>query len=125
MGPQLENGFTMLANQVLEDIAMTNFNGSQIKLILAIISKTYSECERDKEGEIKKDGKGRPIKKREAVISIGELVDLTGLSNSKVRENLDLLVEWNVINKKTSISRRPSVFSYQKHSKFWRVPDRI
>lgn len=40
-GPQLENGFTQIANELLEVIMRTNFNATQLKILLCIIRFTY------------------------------------------------------------------------------------
>lgn len=47
--PQLENGYTRIANELLEAVFRANFNGSQIRVILCLLRNTYGygrkECE--------------------------------------------------------------------------------
>lgn len=39
--PQLENGYTRIANELIEAIIRSKFNGTQYAIILATIRKTY------------------------------------------------------------------------------------
>lgn len=47
--PQLEDGYTRIANELLEAIFQANFNGSQIRVLLCLLRNTYGfnrkECE--------------------------------------------------------------------------------
>lgn len=47
--PQLENGYTRIANELLEAVFQANFNGSQVRVILCLLRNTYGygrkECE--------------------------------------------------------------------------------
>jgi phage replication O-like protein O len=45
--PQLEGGYTRLANELLEWIARAPLNGSQFRLLMAVIRKTYGHQKKD------------------------------------------------------------------------------
>lgn len=45
--PQLENGYTQLANEVLDWIARAPLNGSQFRLLMTVVRKTYGHHKKD------------------------------------------------------------------------------
>lgn len=77
--PQLENGYTRIANELLEAVAKFPFNGSQLRMIIFLWRKTY--------------GYGKKADK----ISISQFVKGTGLSRSAVTKELKRLKQMNVI----------------------------
>lgn len=78
--PQLENGYTRIANELLEAIILFPFTGAQYKLILALIRKTYG------------------FHKKEDVVSHGQYVAMTGLNRRTVQRELKKLQGMNVFN---------------------------
>lgn len=64
--PQKENGYTAIANEILESLARLDIIGSQFAIILAVIRKTYG------------------FKKKEDQISISQLMEMTSLSRRTV-----------------------------------------
>jgi len=64
--PQKENGYTPIANEIMEALAKTNLNAYQSRIVIAILRKTYG------------------YKKKEDWISISQLVGLTGIKKSHV-----------------------------------------
>lgn len=64
--PQIENGYTKIANEIIEAICKTNFNGYQSRLLWAVIRKTYG------------------FKKKEAWISLSQFSNLTGLRKQHI-----------------------------------------
>lgn len=123
-GPQLENGYSMVANEILEDLASAGLTGIQYQLVIVVLRKTYGECQRDEQGNIKRRGDGKPLKLKEAPISIPEFMELTGCSHGAVVRNLKLLVEWNVLRKIPGKGTAPARYGYQKYKETWRIPGR-
>ena len=77
--PQTENGFTRIANELLEAIYSTGFNGTQFKIILCIIRFTY--------------GFGR----KSHDMSISFISQATGISRRYISAELNKLIENNVV----------------------------
>ena len=77
--PQLENGYTRIANELLEATAKFPFNGSQYKIILFLWRKTYG------------------FHKKVDSISLSQWVKGTGLNNRTIRRELKKLRQMNVI----------------------------
>ena len=64
--PELKNGYTKIANELIEAIVKTNFNAYQIRVLFAIIRKTYG------------------WNKKQDWIPLSQLVELTGIAKSHV-----------------------------------------
>lgn len=77
--PQLENGYTRIANELLEATAKFPFTGAQLRLILFLWRKTYG------------------FRKKVDEISISQWVKGTGLNERTVRRELKTLKTLNVI----------------------------
>lgn len=77
--PQKENGYTAIANEILEEVAKRDFNGTQLRIILAIWRLTYG------------------YQRKSHAISIGFLADLTGIEKRYLRQQLKKLIDANVI----------------------------
>ncbi|QUH21452.1 replication protein [Alkaliphilus sp. B6464] len=77
--PQLENGYTRIANELLEVIYSTKFNATQLKILLCIIRYTY--------------GFGR----KEHELSLSFISKATGVSRRYVSSELNKLIESNVV----------------------------
>lgn len=76
--PQLEDGYTRIANELLEAICKFPFNGSQFRILLFLIRKTY--------GWHKTTDK----------IAYSQWVKGTGLNIRTIRRELKNLKEMNV-----------------------------
>lgn len=79
--PQLEDGYTRIANELLEATARFPFNGSQLRMVLFLWRKTYG------------------FQKKEDRISISQWVEGTGLNPRTVSKELARLERMNVILK--------------------------
>ena len=77
--PQLENGYTKIANELIEATAKFPFNGSQLRMILFLWRKTY--------------GWNKKIDK----ISLSQWSKGTGLSQRNICRELKNLKKMNVI----------------------------
>jgi phage replication O-like protein O len=93
--PQTENGYTKIANEILEKIACTDFLGSEFRILNCIIRKTYG------------------FHKKDDVISLTQFEKATGLSRPTVVSVIKNLIENKVIIK---IKNR---FSLNKNWEEW------
>lgn len=77
--PQTENGFTRIANELLEAIYSTGFNGTQFKILLCVIRYTYG------------------FKRKSHDLSISFISKATGVSKRYVSSELSRLIDNKVI----------------------------
>ena len=97
--PQVEDGYTRLANEIIDAFALTQLSGYQWRCMMFLIRKTY--------------GWG----KLDEVIPLSQWVAGTGISKAHVCRTLLELEEKNIITK------TGNRYSFQKDSTKW--PDRI
>ena len=79
--PQKENGYTAIANELLEQILKAPLNSSDFRIFLTIIRKTYG------------------YNKKEDHISLTQFEKYTGLSRPTVVKSLKRLVNWCLLVK--------------------------
>jgi phage replication O-like protein O len=77
--PQVEDGYTRIANELLEAIYSTGFNGTQFKILLCIIRYTYG------------------FKRKSHDLSIGFISKATGVSRRYISAELSRLIDSKVI----------------------------
>lgn len=103
--PQIENGFTKIAHELLDAICRFKFNGAQLRIIMKIWRLTYGYNRIDHD------------------FSISFLSEETGLSESAVKKELKTLIDSSVLivtEKATrSTSRR---LSFNKNYDDWTIP---
>lgn len=80
MTAQLENGYTRIANELMEAISMAKFNGSQFRIVLAVLRQTYG------------------FNRKSAEISISFLSKATGIEERHIRKEVDRLINSHVLN---------------------------
>jgi len=102
-GPQKENGFTPIANEIMEVLASSKFTTREYKCLLFLLRKTYGYSQ------------------REDAISLTQWIDGTGLYKIDVSRTLQRLVARNVIVITTSGSGRgaTTVYRFNKHYEQW------
>ena len=98
-GPQTENGYTRIANEVLEDILAGGFNKRELLVLFSIIRKTYG------------------FNKTQDEISASQIAIMTGLAREHVARTINSLVNRGVVLKQSQ--RRCNVLSYQKKANLW------
>jgi len=79
--PQKENGYTGIANEILESLVMTRLLGSEFQIVLCIIRKTYG------------------FQKKEDRISLSQFQKDTKISRPTVVKTLKNLLSRSIINK--------------------------
>lgn len=77
--PQLENGYTRIANEILEATAKFQFNGAQLRLLIFLWRKTYG------------------FQKKADNISLSQWEEGTGLNRRTVQRELRALQKMNVL----------------------------
>ncbi|MAT57234.1 MAG: hypothetical protein CMF23_04620 [Ignavibacteriae bacterium] len=78
--PQTENGFTKIANEILEEIIKTDFSKRELKIIFAVVRFTYG------------------FNRKEAELSIRYLSTYTGINFQHINKTLTDLQHKNVIS---------------------------
>ncbi len=76
---QLEHGYTKIANEILERMALTKLSPTQFRLIFVIWRYTYGFNRKDHE------------------MSLSFLAEATGVHKQRVKQELDKLIESNII----------------------------
>ena len=98
--PQLEHGYTRIANELLEALIRYPFNGGEYKILLAIIRLTYG------------------WRRREWAIAQQGLVQATGVSLRQVKRTLTHLREQGVLWRDRTT--RPFTYQLNKAYQGWR-----
>ena len=103
---QLENGYTRIANELLEAVLKTSFIATHLKIILACWRYTY--------------GFGR----KEAELSLSFLSNATGMSKRYISEGLNELISSNVLKVvKESTFNSSRIIAFNKNYEEWRYRD--
>ena len=76
---QLENGYTKIANEILERMALTKLSPTQFRLILVIWRYTYG------------------FNRKDHAMSLNFLAEATGVHKQRVKQELDKLIESNIV----------------------------
>ena len=79
MGPQLEKGYTRIADAILEKVAKTKLNGTQFRILMIVWRSTYG------------------WQKKEHSLSIGYLSKATDINNRQVQRELNKLIDMNIL----------------------------
>jgi phage replication O-like protein O len=76
---QLEHGYTKIANEILERLALTKLSPTQFRLILVIWRYTYG------------------FNRKDHAMSLSFLAEATGVHKQRVKQELDKLIESNIV----------------------------
>ena len=76
---QIENGYTKIANEILEALAKTNLNGTQRRIIDVVIRYTYG------------------FQRKEHELSISFIANATGIHKKQLQRELAVIIEKNII----------------------------
>jgi len=99
--PQLENGHTRIANELLEAIINYPFSGGEFKIVFAIIRNTYG------------------WKKKESTMSYGLIATFTGLDKRYSKKVVKSLIEDKVLLKENS--KTENTLGLNKNYRQWRL----
>ena len=82
--PKLENGYTRIAHELLEQIVLADFSGAEFKILFAIVRQTYG------------------YQKKSAAISMMQFSDMCGLHETTVSKTMKKLIEKKVVEEVSS-----------------------
>lgn len=103
--PQTEDGFTRVANEILDNICRFNFNGSQLRIVMKIWRMTYGFSRKDHN------------------FSVSFLHGETGLSEVTIKKELAYLIKTKVLFvTKAATNVQARRFSFNKNYEEWEVP---
>lgn len=97
--PQVEDGFTKIANELFDALLKFDFSGRQLKVAMAIIRKTYG------------------YNKASDELSISQIVEITGISKGNVSQSINSLAEMNIVVK--TDGKHANCLSINKHYMEW------
>jgi phage replication O-like protein O len=103
--PEIDDGHTKIANELLDAIIQTEFSKRQLKILLYIMRKTY--------------GWNKP----EDDISRSQMVEATRLHNPHITKTIQELLEMNVII--VSNGNHAKRYKINKYYDTWRVTDLV
>lgn len=102
MSIQVENGnFARIHNEILERLARTDLNGSELRCLLLLLRKTYG------------------YQKKQDEISYSQFADGTGLDRRNVLRSLEKLVNRRIITRQENGNNRPQTWGFNKYFEQW------
>lgn len=106
--PQLEDGYTRIANEILEELAKTQLSGHEWRMVMVIWRQTY--------GWVKKEDS----------IALSQFINRTEMPKARCKEALDSLCDRKIIIRGVPENRysKPRIYKFNKHFHQWkRVPE--
>jgi phage replication O-like protein O len=104
IGPQLEDGYTRIANEILEQISQIPISGTQFRILMVIWRYTYG------------------YNRKECEISSKFIAEASGLSERQVRRELKKLIDMNIIKVvKEATFTSPRILAFNKYYDTWQV----
>ncbi|MGG1443540.1 conserved phage C-terminal domain-containing protein [Brevibacillus laterosporus] len=101
MSTQLEDGFTRIANKILEDISKISLNGTQFRIVLTVWRFTYG------------------FQRKEHELSIAFLAKSTEIARGQVDRELTALIERKILTVVRTGRRGSRVIMFNKNSEEW------
>ena len=101
--PQLKNGYTKIANELLEAICRLNISGNEMRILLYIIRRTYG------------------FNRSYAEISLSEIASAVGTRSVHISRALKKLSALNLIELRSSEGVKPQTISIVKDYEEWAV----
>ena len=99
--PQLENGYTRIANELLEAICRLKISGNEMRILLFIIRQTYG------------------YSRKSAKISLSEISKAVGMTSDNVSKTLKKLSAKNVVKICKNGGSKPQTISVNKDYEQW------
>ena len=101
--PQMEKGYTRIANELLEAICRLDISGNEMRILLYIIRRTYG------------------FNKSYAEIPLSDISEALGMKRVNVSRELKRLREANIIEQHLNKGVRPQTLSIVKNYEKWSV----
>lgn len=100
--PQKENGYTAIANEILEQIARYKLNGTQYAIVIVLLRYTYG------------------FNRTEHDLSVDFIVNATGIAKRQVQRELKFLIDNHiVIVSKEATFNTPRILKFNKNYDEW------
>ena len=101
--PQIKNGYTRIANELLEAICRLNISGNEMRILLYIIRRTYG------------------FNRSYAEIPLSDISEALGMKKGNVSRELKKLREANIIEQHSNKGVKPQTISIVKNYEKWGV----
>lgn len=96
--------FTRIANELLEEVAKFKFNGTQFRIIMTVWRYTYG------------------FRRKQHEMSLGFIENATGVDRSRIKKELNKLIETNVIEVvKEATFDKSRILSFNKDYEQWQI----
>lgn len=105
--PQIENGYTKIANELFSALCRLNVKGSEFMVALTVVSKTYG------------------WNKKSDQISLTQFQKHTGLTRPRLSRAIKSLVRYGVLGSNTGDTSTPSTYWVEKDYEKWNVPSNV
>lgn len=99
--PQKENGYTPIANEIMDALCRTRISGEERQVLDVIFRKTY--------GWNKKNDR----------ISLSQFAELTGLPKRSIIRGINKLQDKNIISVVKNVNKPAHLYEFNKHYKQW------
>jgi phage replication O-like protein O len=99
--PQTEQGYTRIANEILEHISKTDLNGTQLRIVLVIWRFTYG------------------FRRKEHELSLAFLSEALNTRKSHIDKELNALIDRKIISVVGVGSRRGRILKFNKNYEEW------
>lgn len=101
---QLENGYTKIANELLEEVAKRKFNGTQYRILFVVWRFTYG------------------FKRKQHDLSLNFISQATGIEKARIKKDLNKLIESKVIKViEEATFNRTRVIAFNKNYSEWLI----
>jgi len=108
MTVQKENGFTQIANELLEVVPQFGFNGTQLRIIMIVWRYTYG------------------FKRKEHEIAISFIVKATGITKRQIQKEISNLIEQNVLTEvKKATFNQSRIIAFNKDYRSWSIGSQV
>ena len=101
--PQTENGYTKIANEIMEALARNRLSGQERQIVDVVLRKTYG------------------FNKKEDVISMGQFSKLTGINRPLVARLLKSLLHKMILRVTQKDNTKGNSYIFQKDFEKWKV----
>ena len=101
--PQLHNGYTKIANELLEALCRLNISGNEMRILLYIIRRTYG------------------FNRSYAEMPLSEISSAVGIRREHIQKTLRRLSERNIIELHSHKGVKPQTISIVKNYEKWSV----
>jgi len=101
--PQIEEGYTKIANEILEALALNRLSGQEIQIVFVVLRKTYG------------------FNKSEDEISLSQFSDCTGINRPKIVVLLKGLIGKKILTVTQKDTSQIKTYKFQKDHSLWQV----